>query len=131
MKRNTLVAILAALIMAIGAWGVFPHIIYATRADEMPAKWDLNYENLSIQQVYEKIGPPDEDGGVKQLQNWVQKEWWGYKLIKIGAEDFRSDRTDFDVYYSVHVYGHKQQIFFGPPVIKHVVLKQSAASKPD
>ncbi|WKL58895.1 hypothetical protein Q1W73_07880 [Asticcacaulis sp. ZE23SCel15] len=131
MKRRAIVIILAAIVVVIGVWGAFPHIIYAMHADEMPTKWDLNYENLTLHQVYDKIGPPDQDGGVKQFQNWVEKEWWGYKLIKIGAEDFRSDRTDFDVYYSVHVYGHKQQIFFGPPVIKHMVLKQAAASKPD
>ncbi|OYW80234.1 MAG: hypothetical protein B7Z26_06790 [Asticcacaulis sp. 32-58-5] len=71
---------------------------------------------------------PDEEGGVKQFQSWVQPEWWGYKLIKIVAHDFKSDGTDFDVYYSVHVYSHKQQVLFGPPVIKHVALKRAPAS---
>lgn len=128
MKTRTTVTILAAIMVAVGVWGAFPHIIYAVHADEMPAKWDLNYENLTLQQVHDELGTPDEEGGVKQFQSWVQPEWWGYKLIKIVAQDFKSDGTDYDVYYSVHVYGHKQQILFGPPVIKHVALKRAPDS---
>ncbi|MBB2486993.1 hypothetical protein H5407_17325 [Mitsuaria sp. WAJ17] len=53
------------------------------RADEMPAKWAIAYEQKSIGQIVAEIGAPQEIASAKQFMNWVEPTATGTRLLKV------------------------------------------------
>jgi hypothetical protein len=53
------------------------------RADEIPAKWAIAYEQKSIGQIVAEIGAPQEVASAKQFMNWVEPTPTGTRLLKV------------------------------------------------
>ena len=52
---------------------------------QLPAKWNIDFDQKSIAQIIEALGDPQEDGKDKQFLNWVEKRKTGTVLLKIAC----------------------------------------------
>ena len=50
---------------------------------QLPAKWNIDFDQKSVAQIIEVLGDPQEDGKDKQFLNWVEKRKTGTVLLKI------------------------------------------------
>ena len=50
---------------------------------QLPAKWNIDYDQKSVAQIIEVLGDPQEDGKDKQFLNWVEKRKTGTVLLKV------------------------------------------------
>lgn len=49
--------------------------------------WSSNLGEMNFKEIYQRLGPPQEDVSAKDYQNWVEHHWWGVKMLKIIARD--------------------------------------------
>ena len=65
----------------------------------LPKAWAIDLSNLTLGEIYQQIGPPQENLAAKGYQNWVVYHWWGRQVLRMGLEDYgplTSRPTDID-----------------------------------
>jgi hypothetical protein len=73
---------------------------------DMPPNWSAKLGELHFYEIYEKIGPPQDDASAKQYQNWIEYHWWGTKMLKISASQCcKPSAQPSEIYYIVYAKG--------------------------
>jgi hypothetical protein len=79
-----------ALIVVAGAafFGGVPVLLttYEDEASQVPARWALDYRGLSIGQIVNLIGPPQEDVSYKQFMNWTLEGQDGTRVLRVSCQ---------------------------------------------
>jgi hypothetical protein len=53
----------------------------------LPRHWSSELGELTFEDIYAKIGRPQDDAAAKQYQNWIEYHWWGTKMLRIISGD--------------------------------------------
>ena len=56
---------------------------YKDETPDVPPQWKLDYRGLSIAQIMDRLGPPQDDVSAKQFMNWVLPAADGIQLLKV------------------------------------------------
>ena len=56
---------------------------YKDETPDVPPQWKLDYRGLSIAQIVDRLGPPQEEASAKQFMNWVLPAADGTQLLKV------------------------------------------------
>ena len=51
----------------------------------LPKAWAIDLSNLTLGEIYQQIGPPQENLAAKGYQNWVVYHWWGAASVENGT----------------------------------------------
>ncbi len=96
------------------AWRyAYPAMVSHIYAANAPLSWNKALLSMTLGEVHQTLGNPDEDVSAKEYQVWIRKQWWGWQELKVLIPNcFAASSRPSEVYYIVHVYG------FYDPVIK-------------
>jgi hypothetical protein len=95
-----------SLLLSVATYFLFPKVIYEIYGKEVPQKWSMDLVDMDFAQIYQKLGPPQEDVSSKDYQNWLESYWWGVKMLKITSFNCcRSNAQPDAVIYIVYVNG--------------------------
>lgn len=117
-----------ALMVVAGAafFGGVPLLLtqFEDEASQVPAAWKLDYRALSIQQISDQLGPPQEGMGVKQFVGWTLPAPDGTRVLRVTCQSYcePSDRPA-SVTYLFHRDRHRM------PVRSKVLLDVQPAVK--
>ena len=53
----------------------------------LPKAWAIDLSNLTFGEIYQQIGPPQENLAAKGYQSWVVYHWWGRQVLEMGLQD--------------------------------------------
>lgn len=83
------------LIVVAGAtvFGGIPLLLtqYEDDASRVPAAWNLDYRRLSIQQIGDQLGPPQEGMAIKQFVAWTLPEPDGTRVLRVVCQAYCED----------------------------------------
>jgi hypothetical protein len=97
--------------MALLSW-LYPRVIVEIYGRHVPEKWSPDFANMSFGQIYERIGPPQEDVSGKDYQNWLIYQWWGWKQLKlISPHCCPPSSKPTSIVYIVHIYGWYNPVY--------------------
>lgn len=86
-------------------------IIELARKD-VPSDWSSKLGEMNFDEIYKKIGRPQDDASAKQYQNWIEYHWWGIKMLKIAASDCCKPTTrPYGIYYIVYAKGKYAPVY--------------------
>lgn len=75
------------LFLSAAIYFLYPRGIFELYGRNMPPMWSSDLGNMNFKEIYEKLGPPQEDVSAKDYQNWLEYHWWGVKMLKIISSD--------------------------------------------
>lgn len=103
---------MALIALTFAAYFIYPWTILLLYGKDIPTEWSSNIGEMSFQQIYDELGSPDESATAKDYQSWVERKWWGVKLLKVIASDCckTSNKPD-EVIYIVYVNGRYAPIY--------------------
>jgi len=110
--RSLLLLVSLSAIGLITTYFLYPQVILELYGKEMPEKWASNFGGMSFSQIYQRLGPPQEDASAKDYQQWVESHWWGIKLLKVISVDCcQSASKPSIVMYLVYVNGWYDPVY--------------------
>jgi hypothetical protein len=93
------------LLLSAAIYFLYPRAIFELYGD-IPPRWSSDLGNMNFEEIYKKLGPPQEDVAAKDYQNWLEPHWWGVKVLTIVSSDCcKSTEKPTTVMYVVYVNG--------------------------
>jgi len=71
--------------------------------NDLPSGWSDKLMGMTLGEIQERIGPPDEEASAKGFQNWIVRRWWGFQLLKVGSMSCQSEERPISIWYYVYV----------------------------
>lgn len=72
---------------------------------------------MTLIDIQDRLGPPQEEISVKGIQNWVEPDWWGSRVLQIVSVDPRKlNEKPIAAIYIVYIVGwndpvHRENLF--------------------
>lgn len=110
-----------SLILAVLIYFFYPRLIFEIYGKDVPQLWTSDLSRMDFAQIHQKLGPPQEDLSVKGYQIWLEKHWWGAKILEVMSGSLcKPTEKPHIIVFSVYVKGwynpaHQQIIFQAPP----------------
>lgn len=100
------------IFLSVAIYFFYPRVISEFYGKEIPPEWSSDLGGMNFAQIYQKLGPPQEDVSAKDYQNWLEHHWWGVKILKVISNDCcKSTLKPKAVVYIVHVNGWYEPAF--------------------
>lgn len=100
---------LGVLAVAYAGWLLWaPQAIIDHYTGKVPEQWAQVCTLKTYRDIQAKLGPPDEDLGVKGMQNYVLPRWFGADLLSIGGD---ASQLDTSPRYIAHVVVIRSPLF--------------------
>ena len=79
----------------------------------LPKAWAIDLSNLTFGEIYQKIGPPQEDVSGKDYQSWLIYHWWGRQVLTMVRGDCCPPTArPSGIYYMAYVNNWYNQAYF-------------------
>jgi hypothetical protein len=112
MRRIGLIGVGAFAILALLAL-IYPAVIGLIYRNDLPSEWSGKLMGMTLGEIQERIGPPDEEASAKGFQNRIVRHWWGIQLLKVGSMSCQPEERPISIWYYVYVNGR-----YNPVVMK-------------
>lgn len=110
--RRKISAFVCCFLIGIFFLFLYPKIILKIYGNDIPIGWSNVFSDMSFDEIYKKIGKPQEDVSGKDYQNWIVYQWWGWKQLKIiSPYCCQPSSKPTSILYIVHLYGWYNPIF--------------------
>ena len=104
MRRLGLIGGGAFAVIALLAFA-YPTIIGRIYSSDLPLGWTDKLTGITLAEIQQQIGPPQEESNVKGFQHWIVRHWWGIQLLKIVSKNCQLQEKPIAVVYFVYVDG--------------------------
>ncbi|MFI3155321.1 MAG: hypothetical protein QX199_04105 [Methylococcaceae bacterium] len=101
-KNFTLIVGIVILLTVLSE--AYKKAIVIAYGQQIPEAWASDFADMNFAEIYQKIGPPQENLSAKGYQNWLIKQWWGWQMLRVDLQDccpLKSKPTG--IYYIVYV----------------------------
>ena len=100
------VAIALMLLMA-----AYPFLIYQIYGNNLPEGWSANLAEMSLGEIQNRLGPPQEEASAKDFQNWIIRHWWGSQVLKVITRHCCTpEEKPVAIIYMVYVLGRYEPV---------------------
>jgi hypothetical protein len=102
----------ALLAAALVIYVMYPWAICWIYGKDVPAAWTSELGEMNFEKIYERLGPPQEFATAKDYQIWLERHWWGVKVLKVIASGCcQHFQKPDEVIYIVYVKGRYEPIY--------------------
>jgi hypothetical protein len=114
-KRAFIIATVSIAISVVFSFA-YKRAIVVVYGQQIPVAWASDFADMNFGEIYQKIGPPQEDVSAKEYQNWLVYQWWGWQMLTVTSNDCcKLTSKPTNIYYTVHVNG-----WYKPAYIKKI-----------